>query len=64
MFMVPDNRRIKFASLSTNLPAEMFNMLQSLARMAFVNILQNNIKFDEEEITLRTYCFVSKNFHY
>ena len=56
-----DNRRIKhFASLSTDLPVEMFNMLQSLARMAFVNILKNNVTFDEEEI--RTYCFVSKKF--
>ena len=56
-----DNSRIKhFATLSTELPPEMFNMLQSLAKMAFMNLLQNNVTFDEEEI--RKYCFASKKF--
>ena len=56
-----DNSRIRhFASLYTDLPAEMFSMLQSLARMAFVNLLQNNVTFNEEEI--KTYCFASKKF--
>ena len=54
-----DSRKIKhFGSISNELPTEMFNMLQNLARLAFENLLQNNTTFDEEEI--RKYCFVSK----
>ena len=54
-----DNRKIKhFASLPSDLPHEMFKMLQNLARMAYDNLQHDNVTFDEEEI--RKCCFESK----
>ena len=54
-----DNRKIKdFASLPSDLPLEMFEMLQNLARMAYDNLQHDNVTFDEEEIS--KCCFESK----
>lgn len=54
-----DFRKIKhFASLSPDLPHEMFIMLQNLARMAYHNLQHNIVTFDEEEIS--KHCFESK----
>ena len=40
-----DNRKIKhFGSLSIELPVDLFNILQNLARLAFENLLQNNAR--------------------
>ena len=54
-----DNRKIKhFASLGTDLPHKMYKILQNLAKMAYYNLMKNNVAFDEQEI--RKYCFESE----
>ena len=54
-----DFRKIKhFISLSSDLPHEMFIMLQNLARMAHHNLQLSIVTFDEKEIC--RHCFESK----
>ena len=54
-----DNRKIRhFASLGTDLPHKMYKILQNLAKMAYYNLVENSVAFNEEEI--RKYCFESE----
>ena len=54
-----DKKKIKhFDSLGTDLPHKVYKILQNLAKMAYYNLVKNNVAFDEEEI--RKYCFESE----